>query len=483
MYGKHFGLESPPFRITPDTRRFYAGAQRGAVLEALAYAVEKGEGIVKLTGEVGSGKTMLCRMLADRLAATVDVVYLANPSLKREDVLQAVALDLKLPTDGGRVALLNALQDYLLQRHAEGRRVAVFVEEAQGMDLDALEEIRFLSNLETNEDKLLQIVMFGQPELDDHLAVHAVRQLRDRITHSFTLPPLSLADIRDYIPFRLRAAGYQGGDPLTPMAYRLLARASKGLLRRIHILADKALLAAYADGVRQVQRRHMRRALSDSEFASGRSIMLPQPWAVAAGAVMIAVAAVTYAVMPHPAALPSVAELVKIQPAAGVAATTAIKAADIAQTADVTPSIEPPLSRVVASPSRSAVEIPQPQSAADSTLVARIAAAQDWLSRDDTAGFTIQIMTSDDVEAAPLERFLLNPALKGHLDQVYIAPTVVNGTQRWSVLYGSFNNYADAQQAISTIPKALKAHGPYMRSLSAVKKEATSHGLLAQQNL
>jgi type II secretory pathway predicted ATPase ExeA len=439
------------------------------VLEALAYAVEKGEGIVKLTGEVGSGKTMLCRMLADRLAATVDVVYLANPSLKREDVLQAVALDLKLPTDGGRVALLNALQDYLLQRHSEGRRVAVFVEEAQGMDLDALEEIRFLSNLETREDKLLQIVLFGQPELDDHLAVHAVRQLRDRITHSFTLPPLSLADIRDYIPFRLRAAGYQGGDPLSSMAYRLLARSSKGLLRRIHILADKALLAAYADGVRQVQRRHMRRALADSEFASGRSLMLPQPWVVAAGAVMIAVAAVAYAVLPHSTSLPSVTDLAKIQPAAGVAATKAVAAAAI------TPA--PP-----AMAARQPEAAPQPQTATESTLTARIAAAQDWLSHDNRTSYTIQIMTSDDSAQAPLERFLLNPALQAHLEKLYIAPAVVNGSQRWSVLYGSFDSYAAAQQALNVIPTVLKGHGPYMRSLTAVKKEATGLWLLAQQN-
>lgn len=475
MYGKHFGLESPPFRITPDTRRFYPGAQRGAVLEALAYAVEKGEGIVKLTGEVGSGKTMLCRMLADRLATTVDVVYLANPSLKREDVLQAVALDLKLPTDGGRVALLSALQEYLLNRHAEGRRVAVFVEEAQGMDLDALEEIRFLSNLETNEDKLLQIVLFGQPELDDHLAVHAVRQLRDRITHSFTLPPLNLADIRDYIPFRLRAAGYQGGDPLTGMAYRLLARASKGLLRRIHILADKALLAAYADGVRQVHLRHMRLAIADSEFATGWSVLSQPVWAVAAGLAMLTVGAVTYAVMPHNTVHPNVAELIKIQPAAGAAATQVTKAAA------VTP-ITPAATQQAASPqiteSRS-----QTQTTVDSALAMRVAAAREWLNQDNGALYTIQILTSDDTARAPLERFLKTPALQAHLDQVYIAPAMVNGTQRWSVLYGSFENYSDAQQAINSIPKALKGYGPYLRSLTAVKKEATGHWLLAQQNL
>ncbi len=470
MYGKHFGLASAPFRITPDTRRFYPGAQRGAVLDALAYAVERGEGIVKLCGEVGSGKTMLCRMLADRLASTVDVVYLANPSLKREDVLHAIALELKLPlklpTAGGRLEVLQALQTYLLQRHAEGRRVTVFVEEAQGMELDALEEIRLLSNLETREDKLLQIVLFGQPELDDHLSVHAVRQLRDRITHSFTLPPLNLADIRDYIPFRLRAAGYQGGDPFTPFAYRLLARASQGLIRRIHILADKALLAAYADGARQVNLRHMRRALADSEFAP-RWFTLPRlAFAATAGIALATAGAFAGSMLSqgNATALPSVAELIKIQPAAGTSTTRRVNT----QASDAS-AFEPETASTT-------------HTSTASQFVQRVAAARDWLNADSNARFTIQIMTSDDATRAPLDRFLLDPTLQAHLDQVYIAPAQIDGAQRWSVLYGSYASYAEAQQALNDIPAALKARGPYLRSLTAVKKEATGQWLLAQQD-
>ncbi|MCA1804519.1 MAG: AAA family ATPase [Xanthomonadaceae bacterium] len=462
MYGQHFGLVSSPFRITPDTRRFYPGAQRGAVLDALAYAILRGEGIVKLTGEVGSGKTMLCRMLADRLAADVDIVYLANPSLRREDVLQAIALDLKLPTDGGRLKVLQVLHDYLLQRHAQGRRVAVFVEEAQGMDLDALEEIRLLSNLETREDKLLQIVLFGQPELDVHLAVHEVRQLRDRVTHSFTLPPLTLADVRDYIPFRLRAAGYQGRDPFTLPAYWYLARASSGLIRRLHILADKALLAAYADDCRQVRFRHLRRAVADSEFAA-KWPALPRPgWGFTALILFLTGIGTTGLAM---------------LPQAGV---SAMNTASISRH-DGRPESSP--SPAPVNPGRVRAEAAEiTESASSSTFSARVAATQSWLNSGFVGRYTIQIMTSDSAAPAPLERYLMEPARLAHLDRLYIVPAAINGTQRWSVLYGNYDSYAAAQLALQEIPAALKGNGPYLRSLPAVKKEASGYWLPARQD-
>ena len=193
MYYDHFGLNEPPFRITPNTEFFFGGGNRGAILEALIYAITHGEGIVKVTGEVGSGKTMLCSMLQARLPAHVESVYLPNPSVAADEVLHAIAFELQLGVDrqGNRLTVMHALQDYLVKRHAEGKRVVVFVEESQSMPIATLEEIRLLSNLETRNDKLLQIVMFGQPELDENLRQPNIRQLRDRIAHSFRLEPLT----------------------------------------------------------------------------------------------------------------------------------------------------------------------------------------------------------------------------------------------------------------------------------------------------
>ena len=270
MYERHFGLAKPPFRITPDPEFFFPGGNRGAVLEALIYATARGEGIVKVVGEVGSGKTMLCRMLERELPAECEIVYVANPRLYPDAVLHAIATELGLPAapEDSKLRVLHALQDYLLAKHAAGRRVVMFIEEAQAMPVETLEEIRLLSNLETTQAKLLQIVLFGQPELDDKLALHEIRQLRERITHGFELTPLKREQIRDYLLARLRASGYRGEGLFSAAAIRAIERASQGLLRRINVLADKALLAAYAGQATRVERAHVERAVADSEFGT-----------------------------------------------------------------------------------------------------------------------------------------------------------------------------------------------------------------------
>ncbi len=278
MYNDHFGLDRAPFRITPDTKLFYPGGARGEVLEALIYAVSSGEGIVKVVGEVGSGKTMLCRMLEERLAGKVDIVYLANPSLSPEDTLHAIALEMKLDvgSEANRLQVMHALQERLLEKHANNRQVVVFVEEAQSMPIATLEEIRLLSNLETNRDKLLQIVLFGQPELDNNLDMPEIRQLKERITHSFYLQPFTPEQMREYVNFRMRAVGYRGPDIFRSGAYRRMAKASGGLTRRINILADKALLAAFAEDTFDVGKRHVNIAVNDSQFTRTRRWGVPE---------------------------------------------------------------------------------------------------------------------------------------------------------------------------------------------------------------
>ena len=271
MYFDFFGLKEAPFRITPNTEYWHDGGQRGDVLAALLYAIGQGEGIVKVVGEVGSGKTMLCRKLVAQLPDSVDSVYLGNPTLDADDMLAAILADLgvDMPAPGrqARLAQLNAI---LLERHAAGRRVVAFVEEAQGIPLDNLEFLRLLTNLETATDKLLQIVLFGQPELDSQLADPRIRQLKDRITVSLKLSPLSEAEVGDYVRARLAVAGYRGPDLFPPPLVARLARHSGGLSRRINVLADKTLLAAYAGQTHTLTEAHLDAAAGDAEMESAQ---------------------------------------------------------------------------------------------------------------------------------------------------------------------------------------------------------------------
>lgn len=268
MYQDFYGLNDQPFRITPDTRLFYEGENRGAILEALCYAISQGEGIVKVVGEVGSGKTMLCRMLPVKLAEDIDWVYLAHPSLSPEHTLHAIAyeLGLSLSDDTDKLTVMRRLHDELLERHRKNRHVVVLIEEAQGMPLETLEEIRLLSNLETDESKLLQIVLFGQPELDEKLSVWEIRQLNERITHSLHLPPLETQDIHNYLNFRLRLAGYKGPDIFTQKIAKTIKKYSMGLTRRINIIADKSLMLAYSQGRYTLSVKDIHDAASDSQF-------------------------------------------------------------------------------------------------------------------------------------------------------------------------------------------------------------------------
>jgi type II secretory pathway predicted ATPase ExeA len=290
MYNEHFGLQQAPFRITPDTRIFYPGGGRGEILDALVYAITSGEGIIKVVGEVGTGKTMLCRMLEERLPEQVDFVYLANPSLAPDDIIQAIALEMALeyPANANRLHIMHALQQRLLEKHAQNRQVVVFIEEAQSMPIETLEEIRLLSNLETKQEKLLQIVLFGQPELDEYLDQVNIRQLRERITHSFYLEPFGRNELQKYVNFRMRAAGYRGREAFRSNVYTGMERASEGLIRRINILADKALLAAYAEGVHDVSRKHVRKAIDDSQFEQRRRSRAPEAM-MALGLVMVVI--------------------------------------------------------------------------------------------------------------------------------------------------------------------------------------------------
>ena len=270
LYLKHFGMHEAPFRITPTTEFFYGGGRRGEILHALQYAIEVGEGIMMITGEVGSGKTMLLRTLSEKLPPEVELVYIANPSFSGRAILYNICEELELDIDIDRPDAVRRLQKYLIERHAQGKRVVALIDEAQAMPDESLEEIRLLSNLETGRNKLLQIAMFGQPELLDKLSRQNMRQLRERITVSLNLEPFSRDDIREYISTRLHASGYNGSELFSKDGCHLLAVVSQGLSRRINVLADKALLSAFERGHDKVTYDDVRRAVRDAKFGKMR---------------------------------------------------------------------------------------------------------------------------------------------------------------------------------------------------------------------
>ena len=283
MYLDYFGLKRPPFKITPDASMFYDGGARGNALDALIYAIINGEGIVKVVGEVGSGKTMLCRMLELKLPPEVEIVYIANPNISAEHILHTIAIELDINVDesSSRLEVMHKLQQFLLERHKSGYQIVVFVEEAQGMPIETLEEIRLMSNLETDQDKLLQIVLFGQPELDDNLKQPEIRQLKERITHSFFLSPFTAEEVHKYLNFRMTVAGYHGPDIFSPKIAKLICKHTGGLLRRINIVSDKVLLSAFAQQTHNLDKKHVMAAVEDSEFSTESSSKSPYKYLIA----------------------------------------------------------------------------------------------------------------------------------------------------------------------------------------------------------
>lgn len=459
MYYQHFGLDRPPFKITPDTDFFFTGGNRGAVLEALLYAVTQGEGIVKVTGEVGSGKTMLCRMLQSRLPAEIEQVYLANPSVSPEEILRAIAFELGLstPRETSRIELMHALHDHFVKRHAEGRQVVVFVEESQSMPVATLEEIRLLSNLETRHHKLLQIVLFGQPELDAMLARPEIRQLRERIAHSFSLQPLAADEVSEYLTFRLRAAGYRGPDLFAPKLVRYIAAATGGLSRRVNLVADKALLAAFADNTHTVKLAHVQAAVRDSEF-SAKSAPRGRRW-VRSAVLLIAGAVLGVGAFwwldpskPSPAPTASTPPLPEPPPPA-----------------ELTPRTTTSPPPEAATPDPEGQRATTPVSAAD-TAAARMAATDRQLQKMDRQGFTIQLaLAADDPDE--LQRYLSHLGKFIETDEVFVYRTRIKETPHFGVAYGSFPTRKAARAALNNLPAAIRSDRPYVRSASGIRRE------------
>lgn len=520
MYLSHFGLNEPPFRITPHTDFFFAGAKRGATLEALLYAITHDEGIVKVSGEVGSGKTMLCRVLMERLPRDVETIYLANPSLSREEILFAIADELKLALTAERTTrLLRELQDHLIRLYGAGRRVVVLIDEAHAMPKETLEEIRLLSNLESGRHKLLQIVLFGQPELDDQLGSADMRQLKERITHGFRLEPLVRDDIESYIDFRMRAAGYRGPKVFTPAATRMIASASEGLTRRVNILADKSLLAAFSHDTHGVTEKEARAAIRDSDFfrpQGPNSRFRLAATGVAAGLIAGAaagwmihtmtadapatVAAIAPATPAPPAALrtatsnlpPALEPATATRPAGaqggGTGSSSAgsqpgvraaveksagpLKTSAVAMTAASEKRLE---TAVLKSPVK-ATEDPAERNADGPRKLGKLTRqrfdeTQAWLNATADKFQSIQMLTVTEDDASRLERFLHKVSALVPLEDLHVYSVKIDGRQHYRLAYGAYKDSAEAKTALTALPDGLKGQNPYIRSVARMKSQ------------
>lgn len=270
MYLEHFGLNRAPFGLTPQTQFYFPTERNQQNLLALLTAIERGEGIIKITGEVGTGKTLMCRMLLAELQDKVALAYLAIPASHPSALFAALLHEL-----GGHCHAHEepqaALQRHLLEITATGRKAVLVVDESQAYGREGLEALRLLSNLETESHKLISIVLFGQPELDEILAEHELRQLRQRITFSFTTQPLTFRESVDYLRFRLEHASesrIRALNVFTTPALYLVGRAARGIPRLLNIVADKALLHAFGRGASRVDRRDVRAALDDHNLTA-----------------------------------------------------------------------------------------------------------------------------------------------------------------------------------------------------------------------
>ena len=265
-YLAHFGLKEHPFTLTPNTNQYFPIDKHVEIIQSIQFGIARNTGILKVVGDVGTGKTMLCRLLLRKLVGSNDAVaYLNAPQVDPESLVTLVCAEFGLET-GSKPQMLQALNTFLLEQHALGRNAVLIVDEAQALGPAGLEAVRLLSNLETERNKLLQIVMFGQSELDELLRRPDLRQINQRIGFSFNTGPLTIAEAVHYISHRVKMSRVDGIDfPIfTERAMELLSQSAAFVPRVINILADKALLVAYGEGAIQVSDKHAEGAIDDS---------------------------------------------------------------------------------------------------------------------------------------------------------------------------------------------------------------------------
>lgn len=266
MYLQHFGLTTHPFSTTPDPRFFYPSAKHREALACLLYAVEQRKGFALVTGEVGAGKSMLCRATLERLGTNVDTAMIVHSSLTPKQFFQSICAEFNIPAGrGSKIELVHAIRKFLMKQQEQGRNTLLLIDEAQNLPRNVLEEVRMLGNLETASAKLLQIVLVGQPELRQLIGMPDLRQLNQRITVKFHLGALSEDDVCAYIVHRLRVSGATDPEFFSSDAQRAVHQATGGIPRMVNVVCDQSLLQAFINEERTVGLEAVKRVLAEME--------------------------------------------------------------------------------------------------------------------------------------------------------------------------------------------------------------------------
>ncbi|MBF0190377.1 MAG: AAA family ATPase [Magnetococcales bacterium] len=529
MYLDHFGFHAPPFAITPDTELFFSGGERGAILEQLLQAIAAGEGFIKVVGEVGSGKTMLCRLMCRKLPTAARVALLLNPGIPPEELIGALLREFRLPpmTEEGQAARHQALLEFLVTRQRQGERAVIVVEEAQSLPPATLEALRLISNLETEQVKLVSIVLFGQPALDRMLHSGIGRQILERITTHLTLPRLSLDDTEQYLHNRLHTTGYRGPPLFSPGAVRRIHQSARGAIRQINLLAEKSLVQASRQGAHSVASRHVQQGISRCAFlhripvwrrpalaAAGVVTLLTgsmamHSWAIHLPALPLSLSALS---VPRPAATtvepgqpmaqpPQMTQQPRQagdSPASRIPSTlseaTSARAtlltlartltipppslARVAENASAPLSTTPLVARTRVLPPFPApvvqelVSLPENQNHAD-PMRERVRAAHRWLEASHDTRYTIQLIhLSHDTGIHNLDKALADaqPDLSARKLKIFRLRN-----QRLMVYLGEFDNETSAQEALQRLPSNLRSGNPRVMPLERVKTIVRDH--------
>jgi MSHA biogenesis protein MshM len=282
MYEQFFGLKEQPFRLTPDTSYFFGYGDHLEALNTLLVALNMGEGFIKVTGEVGTGKTLLCRKLLNELSRDEQYIsaYIPNPAITPTALKYALAdeLGIEYPRNIGQHKIMQLINQKLIDIKSEGKKAVLIIDESQALPEDCLEAVRLLTNLETEKSKLLQVVLLGQPELDENLEKKSVRQLKQRITFTHKMVPLTKETIQAYLAHRLQVAGYSGEAVFDQKISQRLFKLTNGVPRLINVLAHKCLLLAYGEGTSKITMKHLKKAVADTESLNQQKSGLKWFW-------------------------------------------------------------------------------------------------------------------------------------------------------------------------------------------------------------